>query len=88
MVASYILAGELNRSGGRYQEAFARYQEQFGPFVLGKQNSATRFAGVFAPKSQFSLFLHNQIMNLMKFDWVARFAAGSAFMDNIALPEY
>ncbi|HTW67225.1 MAG TPA: FAD-binding domain [Bryobacteraceae bacterium] len=88
MIASYILAGELHRCGGRYADAFARYQERFGPFILEKQNSAKRFAGIFAPKSRFSLFLNNQVMNLLTIGWVARLAAGRAFLDNIELPEY
>ena len=88
MVAAYLLAGELHRSGGRYEQAFARYQEQFAPFVLRKQNSAQRFAGVFAPKSRFSLFLHNQIMNLLKIGLVARLVGGRGLLDDFTLPEY
>lgn len=62
MVAAYILAGELRRANGNYAEAFARYQRLFGPFVRGKQKAALRFAGFFAPKSNFSLFLRDQAM--------------------------
>ena len=65
MVAAYILAGELHRSNGDYAAAFGRYQELFGPFVLGKQKAALRFAGAFAPKSKFGLFLRNRIFNLI-----------------------
>jgi 2-polyprenyl-6-methoxyphenol hydroxylase-like FAD-dependent oxidoreductase len=75
--AGYDIAGRI-----------ARYQEQFGPFVREKQDAAKRFAGIFAPKSRFAMFLHNQVMNLMSLGWVARLAGGSAFNDNIALPEY
>ena len=88
MVAAYILAGELHRSNGRYAEAFARYQERFSPFVLSKQNAAERFAGVFAPKSSFSLFIRNQVMNLMGIPWIARLSVGRTFLDHIALPDY
>jgi 2-polyprenyl-6-methoxyphenol hydroxylase-like FAD-dependent oxidoreductase len=88
MVAAYILAGELRRAGGDYAAAFRRYQELFGPFVLEKQRAALRFAGAFAPKSRFSLFLRNQIMNLMSISWVADLAVGRGLSDKIALPEY
>lgn len=88
MVAAYILAGELHRAGGDYAQAFARYQELFAPFVQGKQKAALRFAGFFAPKSKMSLFLRNQIMNLLQIRWVADRAITSDLIDKLALPEY
>ncbi len=88
MVAAYILAGELHRAEGDYAEAFRRYQELFAPFVLRKQKAALRFAGVFAPKSKFSMFLHNQVFKLMAIPWVADMAVGRDFADHITLPNY
>lgn len=88
MTAAYILAGELHRAGDDYQLAFSQYQKRFGPFVLEKQKAALRFAGFFAPGSSFSLFLRNQIMNLMRIPWVADLAVGRDLADRIALPEY
>lgn len=88
MTAAYILAGELHNSGPDFATAFARYQERFAPFVGQKQKSALRFAGTFAPKSRFSMFLRNWIMNLMRIPWVADLAAGSDLADNLKLPEY
>jgi 2-polyprenyl-6-methoxyphenol hydroxylase-like FAD-dependent oxidoreductase len=88
MVAAYILAGELHRAGGDYARAFTRYQELFGPFILKKQKAALRFAGTFAPKSKFSLFFRNQVMNLMKIPWIADLAIGRDLEDKIAIPEY
>ncbi len=88
MVAAYILAGELHRAKGDYASAFARYQELFGPFVLQKQKAALRFAGTFAPKSRFSLFLRNQIMKLLTIPWIADLTLGRDFADKIALPNY
>ena len=38
MVAAYILAGELHHANGDYTAAFGRYQEIFGPFVLGSKS--------------------------------------------------
>jgi len=88
MAAAYILAGELHRANGKYAEAFARYQNTFGPFVLRKQKAALRFAGSFAPKSKFSLFLRNQIFNLMAVPGIADFAIGRDLADKISFPAY
>ena len=88
MVAAYILAGELQRANGDYAQAFGRYQERFGPFVFKKQKAALRFAGAFAPKSKFGLFVRNQIFNLMAIPWIADLAAGRDLADNIELPNY
>jgi 2-polyprenyl-6-methoxyphenol hydroxylase-like FAD-dependent oxidoreductase len=88
MTAAYILAGELHRAGLDYATAFARYQERFAPFVLQKQKSALRFAGTFAPKSKFSMFLRNRVINLMKVPLIANLAAGRDLADNLTLPEY
>jgi 2-polyprenyl-6-methoxyphenol hydroxylase-like FAD-dependent oxidoreductase len=88
MVASYILAGELHRAGADYATAFAQYQKRFAPFVFRKQKAALRFAGTFAPKSKFSIFLRNQIINLLTIPWVADVAAGRDLADKSALSEY
>ncbi len=88
MVAAYILAGELHRANGNYAEAFARYQSLFGPFVRGKQKGALRFAGFFAPKSKFSLFLRNQVIRLLDFPWIADLTVGRDIADRIPLPQY
>ena len=86
MVAAYVLAGELHRSRGDYAEAFRRYQNLFGPFVLAKQKAALRFAGSFAPQSKLALLLRNQLFNLMAVRWIADLAVGRDLADNIALP--
>jgi len=88
MTAAYILAGELHTAGLDYATAFARYQQRFAPLVLQKQKSALRFAGTFAPKSKFSMFLRNRVMNLMRIPLVADLAAGRELADNLTLPEY
>jgi len=88
MVGAYILAGELHRAGSDYAAAFARYQDRYEPLVLKKQKAALRFAGIFAPKSRFSMFIHNQVMNLLKIPLVADLAAGRELADNLRLPSY
>ncbi len=88
MTAAYILAGELNRARGDFAQAFVRYQELFGPFVLRKQKAALRFAGSFAPKSRLTLVLRNQVFKLMGMSWLADLAVGRDLADHITLPEY
>jgi 2-polyprenyl-6-methoxyphenol hydroxylase-like FAD-dependent oxidoreductase len=88
IVAAYILAGELHRARGDYARAFARYQELFSHFVLQKQKAALRYAGTFAPKSKFALFLRDRIMNLMTVPWIAYFAVGRSLADKLTVPEY
>ena len=88
MAAAYVLAGELYRAGGDYATAFGRYQKLFAPFIEAKQKAALRFAGVFAPKSKMSLFIRNQIMNLLRVRWVADLAFARDFKDSLNLPEY
>lgn len=88
MAAAYILAGELYRAKGNYAEAFTRYQRLFWPLVRRKQKAALRFAGFFAPKSEFALFLRNQTMKVLNIPWVANLTVGRDIVDKISLPEY
>jgi len=88
MVGAYILAGELHRAGDDYARGFARYEEIFGPFVANKQKAALRFSSTFAPSSKFSLWMRNQVMNLMKIQWVADRVVGAGLADKITLPNY
>lgn len=88
MAAAYILAGEIHQAQDDYALAFARYQQQFGPFVLKKQKAALGFAGTFAPKSKIEMFLRNQVMNLMKISWITDFIASRGLTDKISLPDY
>jgi len=62
MTAAYILAGELAKSGGRHEEAFGKYEELLRTFIGSKQQGAARFSTAFAPKSQWGLFLRNQVI--------------------------
>ena len=88
MVGAYILAGELHCADGNYAEAFTRYQALFGPFVRQKQTAALRFAGFFAPKSAYALFVRNQVMKLLNIGWIADMAVGRDLADAIMLPDY
>jgi hypothetical protein len=67
---------------------FSDWQDMFGPFVLAKQKAALRFAGSFAPKSNFTLSLRNQLFKLMAIRCVADLAVGRDLADKITLPAY
>jgi len=88
MTAAYILSGELHRAGGDYALACQRYQQRFAPFVRQKQEAALRFAGTFAPRSEFWLWVRNRIFNLMKIPGIADLAAGRDLADKIEIPQY
>jgi hypothetical protein len=55
---------------------------------MEKQRAAPRFAGIFAPKSHFSMYIRNKIMNLLQIRWVADLAVGRDLADRITLPDY
>jgi 2-polyprenyl-6-methoxyphenol hydroxylase-like FAD-dependent oxidoreductase len=88
MAGAYILAGELHRAAGDYGAAFARYQAIFQPLIRAKQEMALSFAGAFAPKSKFRLWLRNRILNLLGVGWIADLIVGRDLADRISLPDY
>jgi 2-polyprenyl-6-methoxyphenol hydroxylase-like FAD-dependent oxidoreductase len=88
MAGAYVLAGELRRAAGDYVAAFARYQAIFQPLIRAKQEMALRFAGAFAPKSKFRLWLRNRILNLLGVGWIAGLTVGRDLADRISLPDY
>ena len=88
MTGAYVLAGELKKAGGDYRMAFRRYEELLRPFVLRKQVAAEKFAGSFAPRTKFGIFLRNQVTRLMSVPQVARMARASLLADPLDLPVY
>jgi hypothetical protein len=49
---------------------------------------AVRFANAFAPKTTFSMFVRNRIMNLLTVPWVANLVTRGSFVDALRLPDY
>jgi 2-polyprenyl-6-methoxyphenol hydroxylase-like FAD-dependent oxidoreductase len=88
MAAAYVLAGELARSDGDYSVAFKNYERLFHPFVLRKQRAAARFAGSFAPKTKFGLYVRNKVTSMMSVPVIADLAMGRMLSDSIRLPTY
>jgi 2-polyprenyl-6-methoxyphenol hydroxylase-like FAD-dependent oxidoreductase len=86
--AAYVLAGELAKSGGRHEAAFRSYEELLRPYIATKQRSAERFAGFFAPKTRFGLFLRRQTIKAFRLPGLAKHAIGGDIVDTLKLPDY
>jgi 2-polyprenyl-6-methoxyphenol hydroxylase-like FAD-dependent oxidoreductase len=67
MVSSYVLAGELAAAHDRYELAFDRYETLLRSHTAAKQSTAERFAGAFAPKTQFGLSFRNLVIKAFAF---------------------
>jgi 2-polyprenyl-6-methoxyphenol hydroxylase-like FAD-dependent oxidoreductase len=88
MIAAYVLAGELGKSGQHYEKAFYNYERILRTFIDSKQESAARFASAFASRTRWGLFLRNQIIKASAIRGVARLSFGRDIMDSLKLPDY
>lgn len=89
MISSYVLAGELAAAhDDRYELAFGRYEALLRSYIAAKQSAAERFAGAFAPKTQFGLSFRNLVIKAFAFPGVAKLAIGSDIADSLELPAY
>lgn len=88
MTAAYVLAGELARAEGRYEEAFGNYEKLLRSYIVSKQRAASGLARAFAPKTRFGLFVRNLVVNACAIPGLARFAFGRDMIDRLALPTY
>jgi 2-polyprenyl-6-methoxyphenol hydroxylase-like FAD-dependent oxidoreductase len=88
MISAYVLAGELARAGGQYQQAFDQYEARLRSFVETKQRGAERFAGAFAPNTRWGLSFRNQVIRAFAVPGLARLAIGREIIDTLQLPEY
>ncbi len=88
MTGAYVLAGELARANGRHAEAFANYENRLRAFMESKQQAAERFAGAFAPKTHWGLFVRNLVIKAAAIPGVARLTFGRDILDRLTLPDY
>jgi 2-polyprenyl-6-methoxyphenol hydroxylase-like FAD-dependent oxidoreductase len=88
MTGAYVLAGELAKASGRHVAAFANYEKVLRSFIAAKQRGAERFAGAFAPKTRYGLFLRNQVIRAAAVPGLARLAFGRDIVDRLRLPDY
>ena len=88
MISAHVLAGELATAGGRYEEAFGKYEAFLRAYINTKQQGAERFAAIFAPKTQWGLCLRNQVIKAFAIPGLARLAVGRDIIDTLRLPDY
>jgi 2-polyprenyl-6-methoxyphenol hydroxylase-like FAD-dependent oxidoreductase len=88
LTGAYVLAGELERAGGDYRDAFGRHEERLRPFIEKKQRSAHKFASAFAPKTRFGVWFRDQMTKLLAIPPLARYFVGRDLRDDFELPEY
>jgi 2-polyprenyl-6-methoxyphenol hydroxylase-like FAD-dependent oxidoreductase len=88
MISAYVLAGELANADGRYEQAFARYEMFLRAYINMKQRGAERFAGAFAPKTQWGMWFRNQVIRAFAIPGLARFMVGRDIIDALRLPDY
>jgi len=88
MISAYVLAGELFKAEGRYQEAFRTYESFLRDYIHTKQQGAERFATAFAPRTQLGRFVRNLVISTFAIPGVARFAIGREITDSLQLPDY
>lgn len=87
MAASFILAGEL-KTQRDYSLAFKQYENQLKGFFLRKQINAEKFGKWFAPESEWSIFLRNQVTKLFAIPVFADYFVKDMIADDLALPDY
>jgi 2-polyprenyl-6-methoxyphenol hydroxylase-like FAD-dependent oxidoreductase len=88
MTAAYVLAGELCQAAGRHDEAFAKYESLLRPYIGVKQKGAERFAGAFAPRTEWGLAFRNLVIRLSAVPGVARLAFGREIIDRLDVPDH
>jgi 2-polyprenyl-6-methoxyphenol hydroxylase-like FAD-dependent oxidoreductase len=88
MAGAYILAGELGRAEGNYGRAFRTYEERFRAFIERKQRAAESFAGSFAPKTRFGLFVRDLVLRSASFPLVSGWLTRRFVSDRFELPDY
>jgi 2-polyprenyl-6-methoxyphenol hydroxylase-like FAD-dependent oxidoreductase len=88
MMAAYVLAGELSKRKAKPEAAFEHYARFLRYFILEKQAAAEQFASSFIPRTQFDLFMRNQITKAFSIPFVGRLAMERTIVDRIGLPIY
>jgi 2-polyprenyl-6-methoxyphenol hydroxylase-like FAD-dependent oxidoreductase len=88
MISAYVLAGELSNAGGRYQDAFGRYEALLRAYIDTKQQAAERFAAAFVPRTGWGLWFRNQMLRAFAIPGLARLTVGRDIIDALRLPDY
>jgi 2-polyprenyl-6-methoxyphenol hydroxylase-like FAD-dependent oxidoreductase len=88
MMTAYVLAGELAKADGCFEEALCNYENILRKFIARKQQGAERFAAAFAPKTRWGLFFRNQVIRVAWIPGLARLTFGRGITDTVQLPPY
>jgi 2-polyprenyl-6-methoxyphenol hydroxylase-like FAD-dependent oxidoreductase len=88
ITAAYVMAGELVKASGRYEEAFRNYEAVLRDYIVSKQKGAERFSSAFAPRTRWGLFVRNLVVNASTIPGLARLAFGRDITDKLPLPDY
>ncbi|TXS23133.1 FAD-dependent oxidoreductase [Streptomyces sp. ms191] len=87
VVAAYVLAGELARSGGDHRAAFARYEDRLRKYAQGCQAGGDRTGKFLAPGTAAGIRLRNTLLSrplLLN----AMLRMGEKVSSTVALPDY
>ena len=84
----YYVTGDADFLLKVVTEDLGAYERLMRPFIAEKQKAAKGFAGAFAPKSEFALFLRNQISKVLSVPFIAHLAIGRGLEDRLELPDY
>lgn len=76
MAQAYVLAHELERSGGNHTKAFAKYQDALRPDIESKMNVAAKVS-VLIPTTWAQLLLFKLIARFMRFKFTQKILFGS-----------
>lgn len=89
LVGAYVLAGELARSSGHYEEAFARYESAIRGYVEQCQELPPMGLEGMLPRTRRAIFMRNVFMRMMK-HWPVRNLVASTFhkAEAIELQDY
>ena len=88
MMTAYVLAGELAKADGCFEEALCNYENILRKFIARKQQGAERFAAAFAPKTRWGLFFRNQVIRVASIPGLAKLTFGRGITDTLQLPPY
>ena len=87
MAEAYVLAAALRASGCDYDTAFKRYQTCLTPFLKRKQESASKLATSFVPKTALGIAFRNVVTRLLGIPLVADFFIGRDLRDDFDMAE-
>jgi 2-polyprenyl-6-methoxyphenol hydroxylase-like FAD-dependent oxidoreductase len=88
MIAAYVFAGELGTNKTRPEQALQRYEQRLHAFMVGKQSAAKKLAGSFTPRTQWGLFVRNQVTKAFAIPFLLKWVMGNSLVDRLELPDY